>query len=34
MMVNLYDNFDFYYDININDSVYILRKFKFIKLVF
>lgn len=34
MMVNLYDNFDFYYDININDSVYILIKFKFIKLVF
>lgn len=34
MMVNLYDNFDFYYDININDSVYILIKFKFIKIVF
>lgn len=34
MMVNLYDNFDFYYDININDSVYILIKIKFIKLVF
>lgn len=34
MLVNLYDNFDFYYDININDSVYILIKIKFIKLVF